>query len=130
MIDRPESHNVVKLPASTEFSDSTIHSPASSRTRRRFAQIALPLFVAALFLLAWDAGVRISGSDVFPRPIEVLRGIVQLIQKGLLLKYMVASLFRVTWGFTLAVLIGVPFGLFLGWHTWAFQAFNPMIQML
>jgi NitT/TauT family transport system permease protein len=130
MIERPEPHNAVKLPASTEFSDSTIHSPASSQTRRRFAQIALPLFVAALFLLAWDAGVRISGSDVFPRPIEVLRGIVELIQKGLLLKYMVASLFRVTWGFTLAVLIGVPFGLFLGWHTWAFQAFNPMIQML
>src|SRR5437016_4313374 len=130
MIDRPESHNAVKLPASIQFSEGAIHPPARGQPRRRAAQIALPLLVAALFLLAWDAGVRISGSDVFPRPIEVLRGIVELIQKGLLLKYMVASLFRVTWGFTLAVLIGVPFGLFLGWHTWAFQAFNPMIQML
>jgi len=27
---------------------------------------------------------------------------------------MCGSLYRVTWGFTLAVLIGVPFGLFLG----------------
>jgi NitT/TauT family transport system permease protein len=27
-------------------------------------------------------------------------------------------------------LVGVPFGLFLGWYGWAFQAFNPMIQML
>jgi NitT/TauT family transport system permease protein len=36
----------------------------------------------------------------------------------------------VTWGFTLAVVVGVPFGLFLGWYGWAFQAFNPMIQML
>jgi NitT/TauT family transport system permease protein len=130
MIERPEPHNPVKLSASIQFSEGAIHPPARGQPRRRAAQIALPLFVAALFLLAWDAGVRISGSDVFPRPIEVLRGIVELIQKGLLLKYMVASLFRVTWGFTLAVLIGVPFGLFLGWHTWAFQAFNPMIQML
>ena len=96
----------------------------------KISKLALPLGVAALFLLAWDIGVRASGSDVFPRPHEVLRGIIQLIQKGLLLKYVVASLFRVTWGFTLAVLFGVPFGLFLGWYGWAFQAFNPMIQML
>jgi NitT/TauT family transport system permease protein len=95
-----------------------------------WTKIGLPLGVAALFILAWDAGVRASGSDVFPRPHEVLRGIIQLIEKGLLLKYVVASLFRVTWGFTLAVLVGVPFGLFLGWYGWAFQAFNPMIQML
>src|SRR5438093_417566 len=80
------------------------------------AKLALPLLVAAAFLTVWYAGVRFSGSDIFPTPIEVLRGIVELIQKGLLFKYVVASLFRVTWGFTLAVLIGVPFGLVLGWY--------------
>ena len=53
-----------------------------------------------------------------------------MIRKGLLLKYIVASLFRVTWGFLLAVLVGVPFGLFLGWFRPAYQAFNPMIQVL
>jgi NitT/TauT family transport system permease protein len=82
-----------------------------------------------LFLLAWDAGVRLSGSDLFPKPIEVARGIVELIQEGLLLKYIVASLFRVTCGFTLAVVVGVPVGLVLGWYGRAFQAFNPMIQI-
>src|SRR6266571_1910052 len=93
------------------------------------AKLALPFCVAALFLLLWDAGVRLSGSDLFPKPIDVVRGIVELIQEGLLLKYVVASLFRVTWGFSLAVLIGVPFGLVLGWYSRAFQAFNPMIQI-
>ena len=44
--------------------------------------------------------------------------------------YIVASLFRVTWGFGLAVLVGVPFGLFLGWFRMAYQAFNPIIQVL
>lgn len=73
--------------------------------------------------------MRISGSDIFPKPIDVARGIVELIQKGLLVKYIVASLFRVTWGFFLAVLIGVPFGLFLGWFKRAYDAFNPMIQI-
>jgi NitT/TauT family transport system permease protein len=106
------------------------YPPARSETAGKLARIALPLGVAILFLLIWDASVRISGSDIFPKPLEVLRGIVQLIEKGLLFKYVVASLFRVTWGFGLAVAIGVPFGLFLGWYGWAFQAFNPMIQML
>jgi NitT/TauT family transport system permease protein len=36
----------------------------------------------------------------------------------------------VTWGFGLAVLVGVPLGLFLGWFRMAYLAFNPMIQVL
>ncbi len=88
-----------------------------------------PAIVGVVFLLAWDLGVRLSGSDLFPKPLEVLRGIGELIEKGLLLKYIVASLFRVTWGFTLAVLVGVPAGLALGWYSKAFEAFNPMIQI-
>lgn len=71
-----------------------------------------------------------SGSDIFPGPFDVMRGIGELIQKGLLFKYVVASLFRVTWGFGLAVIIGVPFGLLLGWYAGAYMAFNPLIQML
>jgi NitT/TauT family transport system permease protein len=100
------------------------------RTGGYWTKIALPAAVGIAFLIGWDAAVRITGSQIFPTPIEVGRGIVELVQKGLLLKYTVASLFRVTIGFTLAVLIGVPIGLLLGWFTRAFHAFNPMIQML
>jgi NitT/TauT family transport system permease protein len=93
-------------------------------------KIALPLGVAFLFLLGWDLWVRASGSDLFPKPWEVAAGIVELARKGLLLKYVVASLFRVTIGFGLAVLVGVPIGLVLGWFERAFLAFNPLIQIL
>jgi NitT/TauT family transport system permease protein len=84
----------------------------------------------ALFFTLWGLAVRFSHSDLFPTPGNVLRGIIELAQKGLLFKYIVASLFRVTWGFTLAVLIGVPTGLVLGWYSRAFQAFNPILQIL
>ncbi|MEO8352610.1 MAG: ABC transporter permease [Chthoniobacteraceae bacterium] len=89
----------------------------------------LPLAVSVLFLVLWDAAVRLTHNQVFPRPIDVVRGTGELVQKGLLLKYIVASLFRVTWGFGLAVILGVPFGLFLGWFSRAYDAFNPMIQI-
>jgi NitT/TauT family transport system permease protein len=98
--------------------------------QRPKAQLILPAVVTLLFLLVWDGSVRWSGSVIFPKPWEVVGGIWELIEKGLLVKYIVASLFRVTWGFTLAVLLGVPLGLLLGWYARAFQALNPLIQML
>jgi NitT/TauT family transport system permease protein len=96
----------------------------------RFWRTVRAVGMLALFFTAWGLAVRISHSDLFPTPGNVLRGIIELVQKGLLFKYIVASLFRVTWGFTLAVLIGVPVGLLLGWYTRAFQAFNPILQIL
>ena len=104
--------------------------PAPVRANGDPLKIILPLAVIVLFIAGWDVAVRLSQSEVFPKPLDVARGIVELVQKGLLLKYIVASLFRVTIGFGLAVVIGVPCGLLLGWFSRAFQAFNPMIQML
>ena len=119
--------------ASLKPGDTTGGTPASagsvSLLADRLSCIGLPLAVGAVFLFFWHLGVRISGSDLFPTPLEVCRGIGELAERGLLLKYIVASLFRVSWGFALAVLLGVPVGLTLGWYSRAFQAFNPLIQI-
>ena len=97
---------------------------------KRSAQWVLPLCTAVLFLLLWDVAVRVTKSEIFPKPVEVARGVMELVEKGLLLKYIVASLFRVSWGFGLGLLVGIPLGLILGWFRPAFQALNPMIQIL
>jgi NitT/TauT family transport system permease protein len=97
---------------------------------RRVLHIALPLITGALFLAAWHLAVKMSGSDIFPTPLQVLSGLGELANQGLLLKYIVASLFRVSWGFILAVLVGVPLGLVLGWFRPAYAALNPFIQIL
>lgn len=88
----------------------------------------LPLLVVAGFLGLWTMLVRLSGSDLFPTPYQSIAAIFELAEQGRLHKYIIASLFRVTCGFGLAVLVGVPMGLVLGWFRPAFQAFNPMIQ--
>ncbi len=92
-------------------------------------QIHLPIIVAVVFLLGWHLLVRASGSDIFPTPWQVAQGLAELARQGVLLKYIVASLFRVTWGFFLAILLGVPVGLVLGWYIPAARALNPMIQI-
>jgi NitT/TauT family transport system permease protein len=103
---------------------------ASPQSRPPFAAILLPCAVAVILLVVWEVAVRISGSDLFPGPWQVALGLGELVRKGLLPRYIVASLFRVTCGFFLAVLVGVPLGLFLGWYRPAYLALNPLIQVL
>jgi NitT/TauT family transport system permease protein len=108
-----------------------VNEPQATPGRQTaWLKVGLPLVVGVGFLILWDLNVRLSGSDLFPKPIDVLRGVAELIRKGLLLKYVVASLFRVTIGFILAVAVGIPLGLLLGWFQRLFFAFNPMIQVL
>jgi NitT/TauT family transport system permease protein len=92
--------------------------------------ILLPLGVAAALLGAWQLAVTWSQSLVFPTPLEVVEEAVELAAKGVLHRYIISSLFRVVWSFLLAMLVGVPFGLILGWSARAAQAFNPLLQLL
>ncbi len=96
----------------------------------RAQSVGLPLLVAVLFVAGWHFAVRLTESDIFPTPGMVAAGVVELAQKGVLVKYIVASLFRVASGFLLAVFVGIPFGLLLGWFIPAMRAFNPAIQVL
>ena len=89
-----------------------------------------PCIALGAFLCLWYAGVQWSGTRVFPSPLDVERGFEELLRKGLLWSYMRDSLLRVGAGYALAVLSGIPLGLFLGWYPRAAATVNPVIQML
>lgn len=98
-------------------------------------RLGLPLAVMTLFLGVWQSWVMLSRyrhpeSAVLPAPMEVVAGLVELAEKGLLGKYIISSLFRVTWAYLLAVLIGIPLGLTMGWFLRVYQALNPVIQVM
>jgi NitT/TauT family transport system permease protein len=86
------------------------------------------IFVAVL-LVAWHIAVTFQRVPILPGPVAVGAALLELGQRGLLLKYVVASLFRVTWGFLGAALLGIPIGLSLGWYRRAELAFNPLLQI-
>ncbi len=86
-------------------------------------------FIAAL-LLTWQIAASHQSAHLLPGPWEVIGGIADLVRHGLLLKYVVASLFRVTWGFVLAAVLAIPIGLTIGWYPRAEMAFNPILQIL
>jgi NitT/TauT family transport system permease protein len=90
----------------------------------------LPFSAIAALLIVWFVAAHRQASGLFPDPLQVLLGLVELMRRGLLAKYVVASLFRVTWGYSLAVVTAIPLGLLLGWYRRGEMALNPLIQLL
>lgn len=84
----------------------------------------------ALFLLGWSVLVRRASSAIVPGPGAVARALWELAVSGAVVRHVVASLFRVTWGFLLAVALAVPLGLCLGWYRRGERALNPLLQLL
>ncbi len=68
--------------------------------------------------------------ELFPSIAQVVRALGGLIIDGSLLKHCVASLFRVTVGFYLAIVTAVPLGIVLGRYPTLYRIFNPVIQFL
>jgi NitT/TauT family transport system permease protein len=90
----------------------------------------LPFSALAALIAVWFVAARTQTSGLFPNPLQVLLGLVELLRRGLLAKYVVASLYRVSWGYLLAVVTAIPFGLLLGWYRRGEQALNPLLQLL
>ena len=89
-----------------------------------------PLIFISFLLALWQAAVLLHPHQLLPGPWKTAVGIADLIPHGLLFKYVIASLFRVTWGFFLAVVLAVPLGLAIGWYRRTEMAFNPILQIL
>ncbi len=89
-----------------------------------------PLAVVVLLVAVWWIVVVESESVIFPTPWQVATGTYELIEQGTLWGHIGASLFRVGTGFFLAISIGVPLGLLMGWVAGAFTTINPIVQIL
>ena len=93
-------------------------------------QIAAPLLVIAALVGVWWVAVIASHSAIFPTPWQVVTGMYELAASGALLRHIGASLMRVGVGFTLAVVVALPLGLWIGWVRNAFRTLNPLLQIL
>jgi NitT/TauT family transport system permease protein len=88
-----------------------------------------PIAFIGTLLVLWQVAVSLNPVHILPSPWGVMRGIVDLLHHGLLFKYVVASLFRVSWGFSLAAILAIPLGLAIGWYQRANMALHPLVQV-
>lgn len=104
---------------------------ASTPSRgRRAARAVAPVLGLAALVAAWDVALRLAPGSLLPHPDEVLAALVEMTLSGELLAHVVASVFRVTWGFVLAVLLAVPVGIALGLTAPAEAAAGPLFELL
>ena len=90
----------------------------------------LPLTGILAAVAAWQLAVSLHPSSLIPGPFVVARGIGELAVRGLLVKYVVASLFHVTGGYLTALVLAIPLGLVLGMVRRGEMAVNPILQVL
>ena len=91
---------------------------------------AAPYIVIIALLTAWWASVKLSGSPIFPAPLDVVRGTMSLASEGILFHHIAASIMRVAVGYTLAASMAIPLGVALGRYPGVYRALNPVVQIL
>lgn len=97
---------------------------------KRLKQIAPPSILMLLLLLAWRMAVQESETAIFPAPSQVVAGALELALDGTLWEHIASSLLRVAMGFSLAVAVAVPLGLWMGRVEVVYRTLNPVFQML
>jgi NitT/TauT family transport system permease protein len=97
---------------------------------KKWERYLLPVLVVMLCLALWHFCVAWTATKIFPSPLDVKNGIVELIRKQVLWRDITDSLRRVAIGFGAAALVGIPLGLTLGWYPAANQVMNPVLQIL
>jgi NitT/TauT family transport system permease protein len=93
-------------------------------------RVVWPIAAAALLLCLWHYAIVWTGTKIFPSPLNVEKGIAELMNKHVLWADIVDSLRRVAIGYGLAVVTGIPIGLCLGWFPSVNQVVNPIVQLL
>jgi NitT/TauT family transport system permease protein len=90
--------------------------------------LPIPIAIAAVALWGLLSKLKVFPESAFPTPIEVLTGFGEEIRHGRMLQDLIASLFRVSTGFVLAVILGIPLGLLIGMASKARLAFLPFVN--
>jgi NitT/TauT family transport system permease protein len=92
--------------------------------------IGLPLAVACILILLWTlvAGSGMFHASAFPTPLAVIAAFGEELSNGRLATDLITSLFRVSIGFVLAVLTGIPLGLWMGQNVLVRTALLPQVN--
>jgi NitT/TauT family transport system permease protein len=96
---------------------------------QRYEALIIGTLAVAAFFAAWHgvASARIWSRLFLPGPVDVWDAFVELVKDGELAADIAVSGQEFVIGYGLAALIGIPFGLLLGWYPRVRYVFDPFI---
>ena len=101
----------------------------------QFNRLKISVLISILLLWQILSSFNIIPHYKIPSPWEVSLSIKTLVTIGLpqgykLPTHILESLYRVLWGFSIAILIAVPLGIFMGWSKILREMLNPLIEIV
>lgn len=93
-----------------------------------FKGLLLPLLIIAWWLVA--SALQMVNSYLIPSPASILHTTVVLVQKGILIKHLTTSLYRIFAGFGITFLLAFPLALILGTNRWLTPYFHPLLHFI
>ncbi|MBU6998154.1 MAG: ABC transporter permease [Theionarchaea archaeon] len=87
------------------------------------------VFIVLTFIAAWEVVAVLVNSRFLPSPLLVGATFWGLLSSGALLQHAAVSLARVMAGFLLAIAVGLPLGVLMGWSP-KMENFSVIIEML
>src|SRR3982074_3883172 len=94
-----------------------------------FIARAAPLLVCLGLLGIWEIAALILDTDSFPTALEAIRAIPSILGDKESLINILASLRRMTIGFSVAVAVSIPLGLMMGRSRAGASFFNPLLMV-
>lgn len=99
---------------------------------KRVEKYLLPLVTFFILVAAWQvtASAGLYPSQLLPSPLDVVKGVAELVGGGQLWPYIGVSLLRYFGGYLAAALVAIPLGLVFGWYSKLWLAVDPLMQVL
>jgi NitT/TauT family transport system permease protein len=135
-VERGGSADDTLRPQSAGSGDAGLGGKPGAGTRLvELGRRSIGLLSVALFVLVWHVIAAAIRSPYLPEPAAVARALVESVTAKDFLGYTIgqhtmASLTRIIYGFSVAVVLAVPLGLWSGWFKTVAALTTPIVEIL
>jgi ABC-type nitrate/sulfonate/bicarbonate transport system permease component len=112
------------------------HAPAADRRRWQAIEASVGgaryLLPIPFLLIAWELAARLGyiNANLFPPPTAIARALSDLASTGMLWRDVLASIIRVSVGFSIAATVGTGLGLLLGRLNGVARYVLPLVELI
>ncbi|GIN20415.1 ABC transporter permease [Siminovitchia fordii] len=118
--------------SATQFAESGIKLNNEKKIKKDKKPLIISVISVSMFLLLWEIASRNAWINplFISSPIEILQASVSMVQEASFWDNMKVSGYEFLAGFALAILVGIPIGVFSGWNKYFNAIVNPFISGL